>query len=52
MLNSKSSSVIWINRKRCITSENQFDFLKDLVANVPDLPSNEEEKDGEPKPKR
>ncbi|RMX50074.1 hypothetical protein pdam_00002877 [Pocillopora damicornis] len=38
--------------KRCITSENQFDFLKDLVANVPDLPSNEEEKDGEPKPKR
>ena len=39
-------------RKRCITSENQFDFLKDLVANVPDLPSNEEERDGEPKPKR
>ncbi|XP_068681550.1 dr1-associated corepressor-like [Montipora capricornis] len=38
--------------KRCITSENQFDFLKDLVANVPDLPSNEEEQDGEPKPKR
>lgn len=38
--------------KRCITSENQFDFLKDLVTNVPDLPSNEEEKDGEPKPKR
>lgn len=38
--------------KRCITSENQFDFLKDLVANVPDLPSNEEERDGEPKPKR
>lgn len=52
MLNFKSSSVIWINRKSCITSENQFDFLKDLVANVPDLPSNEEEKDGEPKPKR
>ena len=52
MLNFKSSSVIWIHRKRCITSENQFDFLKDLVANVPDLPSNEEEKDGEPKPKR
>ena len=41
-----------IYRKRCITSENQFDFLKDLVANVPDLPSNEEERDGEPKPKR
>lgn len=39
-------------RKRCITSENQFDFLKDLVANVPDLPTNEEEQDGEPKPKR
>lgn len=38
--------------KRCITSENQFDFLKDLVANVPDLPTNEEEQDGEPKPKR
>ncbi|KAK2568946.1 Dr1-associated corepressor [Acropora cervicornis] len=38
--------------KSCITSENQFDFLKDLVANVPDLPSHEEEHDGEPKQKR
>lgn len=38
--------------KSCITSENQFDFLKDLVANVPDLPSHEEEQDGEPKQKR
>lgn len=44
--------IVCIHRKRCITSENQFDFLKDLVANVPDLPSNEEERDGEPKPKR
>lgn len=44
--------MVGIHRKRCITSENQFDFLKDLVANVPDLPSNEEERDGEPKPKR
>ena len=41
-----------IFRKSCITSENQFDFLKDLVANVPDLPSHEEEQDGEPKQKR
>ncbi|EDO41226.1 predicted protein, partial [Nematostella vectensis] len=23
--------------KRCITSEQQFDFLKDLVENIPDL---------------
>lgn len=38
--------------KSCITSENQFDFLKDLVANVPDLPAHEEEQDGEPKQKR
>ncbi len=42
------------NRKQCITSESQFDFLKELVENIPDLPTNEEEADDldEPKPKR
>ena len=40
--------------KQCITSESQFDFLKELVENIPDLPTNEEEVDDfdEPKPKR
>lgn len=40
--------------KQCITSESQFDFLKELVNNIPDLPTNEEEADDldEPKPKR
>ena len=42
------------NRKQCITSESQFDFLKELVESIPDLPTNEEEVDDidEPKPKR
>ncbi|XP_031561080.1 dr1-associated corepressor-like [Actinia tenebrosa] len=38
--------------KKCINSEQQFDFLKDLVEKIPDLPENEEEVEGEPKPKR
>ncbi|XP_028396018.1 dr1-associated corepressor-like [Dendronephthya gigantea] len=40
--------------KQCITSESQFDFLKELVENIPDLPTNEEEAEDldEPKPKR
>ena len=44
----------YFNRKQCITSESQFDFLKELVNNIPDLPTNEEEADDldEPKPKR
>ena len=42
------------NRKQCITSESEFDFLQELVENIPDLPTNEEEvdEDDEPKPKR
>ena len=41
------------DRKQCITSESQFDFLKELVEKIPDLPANEEEADDdEPKPKR
>ena len=43
----------YYNRKQCITSESQFDFLKELVEKIPDLPANEEEADDdEPKPKR
>lgn len=42
----------YVNRKRCIMSESQFDFLKDLVESVPDLPVNEEDGEGETKPKR
>ena len=39
---------------RQFDSERQFDFLKELVENIPDLPTNEEEADDldEPKPKR
>ncbi|XP_020894286.1 dr1-associated corepressor isoform X2 [Exaiptasia diaphana] len=38
--------------KKCINSEQQFDFLKDLVEKIPDLPEEEEDIDGEAKPKR
>ena len=50
----KCWNIFYCNRKQCITSESQFDFLKELVENIPDLPANEEEADDldEPKPKR
>ncbi|XP_046848291.1 dr1-associated corepressor-like [Xenia sp. Carnegie-2017] len=40
--------------KQCIISESQFDFLKELVEKIPDLPNKEEDVDDidEPKAKR
>eukprot|EP00794_Sanderia_malayensis_P020611 gene20611-22645_t len=41
--------------KQCIESENQFDFLKDQVANIADMPNQEEDDhldSGETKPKK
>ena len=41
-------------RKQIILSEKKFDFLKDLVANIPDVQANEEEEttsDHPPPPK-
>ena len=43
------------NRKQCIESENQFDFLKDLVSNIADMPNQDEEENadsGESKAKK
>ena len=44
--------ILYRYRKQCITSESQFDFLKELVENIPDLPTNEEEVDDFDEPKR
>ena len=34
---------IVFSRKHCIESEGKFDFLKDLVANIADVATQEEE---------
>ena len=51
----KKSSTFFFTRKQCIESENQFDFLKDLVSNIADMPNQDEDENadaGEAKPKK
>ena len=43
VLQLKGSDFIFIHRKHCIESEGKFDFLKDLVANIADVATQEEE---------
>ena len=40
--------LFYINRKQVIMSEKKFDFLKDLVASIPDVQGEEESTGGEP----
>ena len=40
-------NLLFLCRKQCIESEKQFDFLKDLVANIAEMPNQEEEDNGD-----
>eukprot|EP01111_Echinosteliopsis_oligospora_P001942 TRINITY_DN1282_c3_g1_i1.p1 TRINITY_DN1282_c3_g1~~TRINITY_DN1282_c3_g1_i1.p1 ORF type:complete len:110 (-),score=15.21 TRINITY_DN1282_c3_g1_i1:631-960(-) len=47
---SRNAKVMSVSHlKQCITSESTFDFLKDIVENVPDHDPEKNEKRGRPK---
>ena len=39
--------IFYLLGKQCIESENQFDFLKDLVSNIADMPNQDEEENAD-----
>ena len=41
-------TILFHFRKHCIEGEGRFDFLKELVANIADVATQEEEDGGQP----